>query len=512
MPGAKFADPPSMESFGEYVMLAELGSGGMADVFLALAGTGSGLGFKKLVVLKRVRRGLADDPDFVSMFVDEARLAARLNHANVVQTHEVGEVAGEYYMAMEYLEGQTFSKLTTMGRRAFDPMPAELGVNIMSNLLDGLHYAHELKDFDGAPLGVVHRDVSPQNVFVTYDGQVKIVDFGIARAEGRIVHTSRGVIKGKVFYMAPEQARGVDVDRRADVFSVGIMLWEILTDGRYWEGCDETTAFGRLLQGKLPGPPSSVREGVDPELERICMRALALSPDDRYATAEEMAIDLRRVVRENRTRDIADFASRVCAEKRARTQQVVEQQIAMFETASAKTVPRSTPSLRVAAAHAASKAEQLLAEQQLGYEPTMTAETSLARPVAKTRWHGVAAGLGAVMALVVIVGVQARHPSHHAAVANGLSHATALAARGADQAAALPQARIETREASVAPETTRTTTAAPRPAVAVARPSRASHAVVDAPVAKPPVVAPAQIASNVRRVREIDRSNPYQQN
>src|SRR5512133_824440 len=210
-------------SLGKYRLLAELGHGGMAQVFLALA---KGVaGFNKLVVIKQIHAELAEDPDFVRMFLDEARLAARLNHPNVVQTNEVDHDNKRYFIAMEYLEGQTLNRVfNRMGR---DPKLLPLGhrLRLVADGLAGLHYAHELKDYDGKALGVVHRDFTPHNIFVTYNGVVKVVDFGIAKALNSSSQTQSGVLKGKVSYMAPEQARGERVDRRADIFSVGMILW-----------------------------------------------------------------------------------------------------------------------------------------------------------------------------------------------------------------------------------------------------------------------------------------------
>src|SRR5262245_17105669 len=222
---------PGMAS--RYHPIAELGQGGMADVLLAMMQGAAG--FRKLVVLKRLRPNLADDAELLAMFSDEARLAARLNHPNVVQTYEVGYDAGRHFIAMEWLDGQPLHRLLKAAW-AYDALPLDVHLFILCEALRGLHYAHELQDFDGTRLEVVHRDVSPQNVFLTYEGQVKLVDFGVAKAHARSTDTQVGVVKGKVAYMAPEQALGCPVDRRADVFSVGVMLWEAVARRRLWRG------------------------------------------------------------------------------------------------------------------------------------------------------------------------------------------------------------------------------------------------------------------------------------
>src|SRR4051794_26091703 len=191
--------------FGKYRLIAELGHGGMADVFLAVAR--GPIGFNKLLVVKRLKANLVDEPEYVAMLGDEARLAARLNHPNVVQTNEVGQEGDQYFIAMEYLDGQPLHRVLTRSEKK-ERMPLAMHLRIVCDVLSGLHYAHELADFDGSPLNVVHRDVTPQNIFVTYDGQVKLVDFGIAKASGRDGETKTGIVKGKVTYMGPEHAMG----------------------------------------------------------------------------------------------------------------------------------------------------------------------------------------------------------------------------------------------------------------------------------------------------------------
>ena len=243
--------------FGKYQLIAQLGEGGMAQVYLAALAGPRGSGFSKLTVIKRLRASYEEDQEFITMLVDEARIAARLNHPNLVQTHEIGDVDGRYFIAMEYLDGQPYHRIQTRVRARAKKaggvddgiFTKEMGYVILLDTLAGLHHAHELADYDGTPLGVVHRDVNPQNLFVTYDGQVKIVDFGIAKAVGRGVETRHGVIKGKLTYMAPEQSVGQHVDRRADLFSVGLLLWEVATGRRRWEDESEGSILRALLAG-----------------------------------------------------------------------------------------------------------------------------------------------------------------------------------------------------------------------------------------------------------------------
>jgi serine/threonine protein kinase len=264
----------------KYRLCARLGGGGQADVFLALA---SGpIGFNKLVVIKRLRPEMLEQPAMVAMFLDEARLAARLSHPNVVQTYEVAE--GEAYLiAMEYLEGQPLSRLR-QAPAAAAPGPGAW-VRIVADALAGLHYAHELCDYDGTPLGIVHRDVSPQNIFVTYEGQAKLVDFGVAKAALNCVRTEVGAIKGKASYMAPEQVHG-RADRRSDVFSMGVVLWEALAGRKLFTG-EMIRVLHKVLYEPVPRL-SSVLPGVDPRLDAIVARAVEKDPAARFQTAQSM--------------------------------------------------------------------------------------------------------------------------------------------------------------------------------------------------------------------------------
>jgi serine/threonine protein kinase len=274
----------------KYRLIAELGHGGMADVFLAVAAGPAG--FNKLVVIKQLRPSLVEDEEFLTMFLDEARLAARLNHPNVIHTYEVGQDEALPYLAMEYLDGQPLHRVLQKMGRDKGGLPIEAHLRILCDSLVGLHYAHELADYDGTPLNVVHRDVTPQNIFITYEGAIKVVDFGIAKAMNQTVETRTGVIKGKIAYMSPEQARSEDIDRRSDIFAVGVMLWEAATGRRLWKGMSDVTVLQRLVSSVPLPSPRSVNPDVPERLERICLKALAFSPDERYVSAAELQTDL----------------------------------------------------------------------------------------------------------------------------------------------------------------------------------------------------------------------------
>jgi serine/threonine protein kinase len=268
-----------------YELLKELGRGGMGVAHLALAKGPQG--FTKLVVLKMMRPSLLGDPEAHRMFLEEARISARLAHPNVVQVHEVSHHQGTPMMVMEYLEGETLSRIL---REEGVPAPRNLLLYILTKALAGLHAAHDLRDYDGTPLNLVHRDASPHNIFVTFDGQVKVLDFGIAKTEGSEVETRAGATKGKLRYMPPEQVLHLPVDRRVDVFAVGVTLWEVLAGRRFWATASDDEVISELIAKQLPQLPSNA--GVGADLAAICARATAADRDRRYATAGRLQRDL----------------------------------------------------------------------------------------------------------------------------------------------------------------------------------------------------------------------------
>ncbi len=276
-------DPGRRITLGRYDLIARLGQGGMADVYLAVA---RGLaGFQKLSVLKVLRPHVAQDEEFFKMFLDEARLSANFSHPNVVHTHGVEEDGALHFLVMEYLEGRSLAQLEAEQR----DLPLPLRLRALADVLHGLHYAHELTDLAGQSYNVVHRDVSPQNVFVTYGGRAKILDFGVAKARNALAQTREGTYKGKVRYMAPEQFMGEPLDRRADIFSAGILLWRALTGRRLWEGLDQLAIMHRLASREPVPAPSSLRPDVPPALDEACRRALSIKPDGRFPNASEFA-------------------------------------------------------------------------------------------------------------------------------------------------------------------------------------------------------------------------------
>jgi serine/threonine protein kinase len=246
-------------------------------------------GFAKTVVVKTIADNLAGEEGFREMFLDEARLAGLINHPHVLQVFDFGEDSGRYFLAMEYLEGRSLSEVLARIERQQGALPATLAARVIADCCAGLDFAHDLKDAAGRSLGIVHRDVTPANIFLTYSGQVKVLDFGIARARSRSHHTPTGVAKGKVFYMAPEQIQGDAVDRRADLWGLGVTLYVMLTGRRPFDGPTPLDVFEAILHAPLPALGLGADAGA---LERIVQRALARNRDDRYPTAGAMRIDL----------------------------------------------------------------------------------------------------------------------------------------------------------------------------------------------------------------------------
>jgi serine/threonine-protein kinase len=249
----------------------------MASVYLAQARGSSG--FEKWVALKVIHPHIARNKHFVEMFLDEARITARLNHPNICSVFDFGEARETYYIAMEFLQGEPLRSVVRRNN-ADSLLPVELAVRIVADAARGLHAAHELTDDEGEPLGLVHRDVSPQNIFVLYDGMAKVVDFGIAKARDKLSQTHTGEFKGKLAYMAPEQLDASTVDRRTDVFALGVVLWEMTTGSRLFKRDTEARTMSAVLRDPVPRP-SDLREAFPPMLEGIVMRALERDPEKR---------------------------------------------------------------------------------------------------------------------------------------------------------------------------------------------------------------------------------------
>ncbi len=284
----------SIRQYGKYFLVKKLAEGGMAEIFLAKQ-----MGverFEKNVVVKRMLAHLSGVPDFVAMFLDEARLAATLAHPNVVQILDLGLEEGCYFIAMEYLAGEDFSTVIRSAAKKGTYVPLNIVLKVVADAAHGLNFAHEVVDAKGQKLNIVHRDVSPSNIFVTYNGQVKMLDFGIAKAESRVTNTTAGVVKGKYQYMSPEQASSSPVDRRSDVYSLGVCLYEALTNTRPFARESDLAVLNAVLKNEYR-PPLDVRPDLPPEVVQIIVKALAPTPETRYQSAAELAQDIEQYLR-----------------------------------------------------------------------------------------------------------------------------------------------------------------------------------------------------------------------
>ncbi len=278
---------------GKYQLLRHLASGGMGEVFLASLRRQAG--FNKLVVVKRILPAFAKDPEFVDMFVHEARLSAALDHPNIVRVYDFGRAGDSFFLVMEYLHGDTLLALLPRAVASPEGLDLSIALTIVLGVCAGLHFAHEMVGPDGAPLAIVHRDITPANVFVTHAGEVKILDFGIAKAISAGSVTREGVLKGKLAYMSPEQCLGEPLDRRSDVFAVGILLYEMTTMKRLFRGKSDFEVMNMITAGPIPAP-SSRALNYPPALEAVVMRALARDPDARYSSAQALHDELEHVI------------------------------------------------------------------------------------------------------------------------------------------------------------------------------------------------------------------------
>ncbi|HEV8255282.1 MAG TPA: serine/threonine-protein kinase [Vicinamibacteria bacterium] len=286
---------PGTVVYGPYRLLERIAVGGMAEVFKAVrAGVE---GFQKVVAVKRILPHLSDNKEFVAMFVNEAKMVAGLTHPNIVQIYDLGKIEKCYYIAMEYVHGRD---LRTIARRARDrgtAVPLEIAVLVVSRVAAALDYAHRKKDDAGLPMRIVHRDVSPQNILVSFEGEVKLTDFGIAKAASKARANESGALRGKLFYMSPEQAWGRPLDRRSDLYSLGLVLYETVTHQRPFQGTGEGNVLDVVRLGEIP-PARSVNPRVPETIERVLAKTLAREPAERYQNGAELQRDLERYLRE----------------------------------------------------------------------------------------------------------------------------------------------------------------------------------------------------------------------
>ncbi|HEY1416649.1 MAG TPA: protein kinase, partial [Myxococcaceae bacterium] len=277
--------------FGRYLLLDRINIGGMAEVWRGKV-FGAG-GFERLVAIKRILPNIAEDEEFISMFQDEAKISVQLTHANICQIYELNRIGPSLYIAMEYVPGKDLRSIFERARKKGEPPPVPLVCYVIGKLCEGLDYAHRKKDQHGRDLNVVHRDVSPQNVLISFEGEVKVIDFGIAKAAGKVTKTQAGILKGKFGYMSPEQIRGLPLDRRSDVFAIGVCLYELLTGERLFVGESDFQVLEKVRKAEAL-PPSTYNRKIPEALERIVLKALAKDPGDRFQYASELADELQR--------------------------------------------------------------------------------------------------------------------------------------------------------------------------------------------------------------------------
>jgi eukaryotic-like serine/threonine-protein kinase len=279
------------EQLGEYRLVARIATGGMAELFL---GRREGpAGFRKTVAIKRLLPHLTREPQVVQMFLNEARIASRFEHPNIVQVFDLGQAGDDYFMAMEFLDGRTLAEVLEASAARGELVPLGIAVRVLADALAGLHYAHEARDEGGQLLGVVHRDFNPANVFVTYDGRVKVLDFGIAKIQSLSAQSEPGVLRGKYYYMSPEMVTGQPIDRRADLFAAGVMLYEILAGRLPFEANDVRTLVTAIAVAKV-NPPSAIDAGVPPALDALCLKLLRKDPVGRPADADAIRLALEK--------------------------------------------------------------------------------------------------------------------------------------------------------------------------------------------------------------------------
>ncbi|MEO6573467.1 MAG: serine/threonine-protein kinase [Polyangiaceae bacterium] len=274
---------------GPYEVGQEIGGGGMAVVYLGRKIDSDGV--EHLVALKVIKEELVNDSTYVNMFLDEANILTRLSHPNIIETHEYGLTGAHRYIAMELLLGRSLSELWQANEARGEVMPAELAAWVCARIADGLHYAHELKNEKGEPFSLVHRDVNPTNIFLTFDGRVKLIDFGLAKTIGRKAKSAEGIVKGKVPYFSPEQVTEKALDRRSDIFTLGATLWEMTTGKRLFKRENDVDTIRAIMKGTIPDPATIV-PGYPPELSTIIKKALQTDRDERYTEAGELAKDL----------------------------------------------------------------------------------------------------------------------------------------------------------------------------------------------------------------------------
>ena len=477
--------PPSVGTlFGQYELIEAISTGGMAEVFKArMKGVE---GFQKIVAIKRILPHLTENDEFVTMFIDEAKLAAQLQHPNIIHIYDLGKIERSYYIAMEYIDGKDLRSLLRLLEDKKQRLPLGISLYIASRLAAALDYAHRKRDFQGRAMALVHRDVSPQNVLISLDGDIKLCDFGIAKAASKASHTRAGALKGKLQYMSPEQAWGKDLDHRSDIFSLGLVLYEMVTGKKVFAGDSELSILEQVRSPKLQ-PPREIDATVPPEVERIVLRALETNREARYQTAAELGADLDAALRSIRpapsSAELGSFLGHLLGRDRTGAMPAVVEPAPASKRAPARHEPQPEAAPR--------KAEP--APAAVSGIPGGAPELEVAQPIQarKPLPIGVIAAAAAIVLGIVIVVIlmTRRTPSQP----SGATTIATPAAETVAMAREIAQQEVQKREGEMRERLTRelltATPVPPRaaPAQAVAtRPPAAEPAPTEAPA--PPAV------------------------
>ncbi len=496
---------------GRYALHDEIAAGGMATVHLGrLLGP---VGFSRTVAIKRLHPQFAKDPEFVAMFLDEARLAARIRHPNVVPTLDVVALDGELFLVMEYVQGESLSRLVRASAKHEAATPLPIVCTVMAGVLHGLHAAHEAKTEHGEALSIVHRDVSPQNVLVGIDGVPRVLDFGVAKAAHRAQTTRQGQVKGKMAYMAPEQLKSDHVDRRCDVYAAAVVLWEAVTRRRLYHADTDARLLTMILFEPAPSPRALVPD-INADLERIIMRGLERDRDLRYATAREMALDLETCLPVASASAIGGWVERMAGNAlatRARRISDIESSTSAPHLAPAPpSVPAAVPS---AAPPADAKTEVLPAVKEAGEDvseqaATLSQVTPAAPETERARSRGLVIVLGAGAALLLVLGVVVRALTH-GSDASDKPPATSTEALPAPSAAPPPPTAAPVVSVAAPPPAPSATSASDHGAGPSGGPRKGTGPAAPAPArtgAPAAPVAPSRPAGNCATPYTVDAS------
>jgi eukaryotic-like serine/threonine-protein kinase len=464
----------SPQTVGRYALYEEIASGGMATVHYGrLLGP---VGFSRTVAIKRLHAQFAKDPEFAAMFLDEARLAARIRHPNVVPTLDVVAADGELLLVMDYVHGESLAQCLRVASAAKTPIPIEVVSAIACAVLHGLHAAHEATSEQGEPLSIVHRDVSPQNVLVGADGVPRVLDFGVAKAAGRMQTTREGQLKGKLAYMAPEQLESdAAVDRRTDVYAAGVVLWETLTRQRLFSGDNEAIVIRNVLERRVEAP-SAVAQGVPDTLDAVTLRAVERNPSRRFGSAREMALEIEAAVPVASAPRVAQWLEGLVGERMARRARAVSS----IESHSGRTsVPHEPDALDEAETRVMPSPAD--AGANLSQVSSVSVATSHTEPTARDhrwRWGASIAGLAGVGLLLLLLARLGAH-DHPAPAATSSSDPSAVAS-----SATIPPSAPA--PSTPDPSTTAAALAPPAPSVStVAAPPTTSQSPRPVPGARP---------------------------